>query len=211
MIDRCYQTILLFGAPGVGKGTQGKILGAIPGFYHLSMGEAFRTLDPQSELGRTCLGYSDRGELVPNELTIRLWREYVAQKIDEGVYRPATDLLVLDGIPRNMDQAALLEDYIDVLRIVHLVAQNEEAMIERLRRRALKENRADDAREEVIRRRWEIYREDTEPVLDYYASDLVREVDAVGSPGGVLINVLQIVVQIQEAVLARQNDDSEAA
>lgn len=211
MKDRYYQTILLFGAPGVGKGTQGKILGAIPGFFHMSMGDAFRTLDPQSEIGQTCIRYSNRGELVPNELTIRLWREYVSRKIEDGAYRPTTDLLVLDGIPRNKDQAALIEDYVDVLGIVHLVAKHEEAMIERLRRRALKENRADDAREEVIRRRWEVYREVTEPVLHHYADRIVREVDAVGSPGSVLVNVLQIVVPIQELVLVRQNDDSEAA
>ena len=64
MTDR-YQTILLFGAPGSGKGTQGKILGQIPGFYHLSCGEVFRTLDTSSELGRTFMEYSSRGELVP--------------------------------------------------------------------------------------------------------------------------------------------------
>ena len=206
-----YQTILLFGAPGVGKGTQGKILGVIPGFFHMSMGEAFRTLDPDSELGRTCLHYSNRGELVPDEMTIRLWCEYLAHQMDNRAYRPECDLLVLDGIPRNTTQASLLEKHIDVLRVVHLVAKNEEMMIERLRRRAIKENRVDDAREEVIRRRWEVYREETEPVLRYYDPSLISQVDAVGSPGGVLLNVLEIAVPIQEMVLARKNDDSEAA
>src|SRR5262245_55093023 len=72
MTDR-YQTILLFGAPGSGKGTQGKILGQIPGFYHLSCGEVFRTLDTGSDLGKVFMEYSSRGELVPDDVTVKMW------------------------------------------------------------------------------------------------------------------------------------------
>src|SRR3954452_18942376 len=72
-----YKSVLLFGAPGSGKGTQGKILSAIPGFYHSSTGDIFRSLDLSSEVGRTFWEYSSRGELVPAELTIAVWQNYI--------------------------------------------------------------------------------------------------------------------------------------
>ena len=68
--SRRYKTVLLFGAPGAGKGTQGKILGKVPGFYHLACGDVFRSLDMGSELGSKFMEYSSRGELVPDALTI---------------------------------------------------------------------------------------------------------------------------------------------
>ena len=72
-----YRSILLFGAPGSGKGTQGKILGAIPNFYHLACGDLLRRVTPESELGRIFRDYSSRGELVPDEPVIRMWRQHL--------------------------------------------------------------------------------------------------------------------------------------
>lgn len=194
-----YQTILLFGAPGAGKGTQGKILGQIPGFYHLSCGEVFRTLDINSKLGRVFQEYSSRGELVPDDVTIQMWSENMHARTVLSEYKPLVDLLVLDGIPRNVTQAKLLDKYIRVLEIVHLVCPDKEAMIQRLRRRALKENRVDDAKEEVIRRRWEVYEKETAPVLAFYDSKIVRTVNAMGSPASVLQHILEVVVPVQES------------
>ena len=119
MADR-YKVVLLFGPPGSGKGTQGKCLGQIPGMRHLATGDMFRALDPESELGKRVVRYSSKGELVPDELTIELWRDYVRTQVDEGTYRPASDLLLLDGIPRSLGQARALDDSVDVLRVVHL-------------------------------------------------------------------------------------------
>src|SRR4051812_30778378 len=135
-----YRTILLFGAPGSGKGTQGKILGMIPGFYHSSTGDIFRSLDLQSETGRKFWEYAGRGELVPDEFTIKLWRQYITGKEYTNEFHPETEFLVLDGLPRNVTQAELLRDAIDVVAIIYLRADKAK-MIERLRRRALKENR----------------------------------------------------------------------
>lgn len=193
-----YQTVLLFGAPGAGKGTQGKILGQVPGFYHLSCGEVFRTIDISSELGRTFREYSSRGELVPDEVTVKMWAENIHAQTILSMYKPGDDLLVLDGIPRNANQAKLMEEHIRVLEVVHLVCNDEEKMVERLQRRALKENRADDAKEDVIRRRWEVYKEETRPVLEYYDPSIIKEVDALGSPASVLQHVLEVVVPVQE-------------
>ncbi len=193
-----YQTVLLFGAPGSGKGTQGKILGAVPGFYHLSCGEVFRTIDTASELGRTFIEYSSRGELVPDEITVKMWQQNMHARTVLSDYKPRADLLVLDGIPRNVNQAKLLEQHLKVLLIVHLVCSDKEEMIKRLRRRALKENRVDDAKEEVIRRRWDIYENETFPVLEYYDKKIISTVDAFGSPARVLEHILEAVVPVQE-------------
>lgn len=196
--QRRHQTVLLFGAPGAGKGTQGKILGSIPGFFHLSCGEVFRTLNTKSELGQIFVEYSSRGELVPDDVTIGMWKENIHAQEVLSLYKPDDDLLILDGIPRNVNQAELLQEHIDVLLVIHLVCNNERAMIDRLRRRALKENRVDDAREDVIRRRWEIYKGETKPVLDCYPASVIREVDAMGSPASVLQHILELVVPVQE-------------
>jgi adenylate kinase len=194
-----YQTILLFGAPGAGKGTQGKILGQIPGFFHLSCGDVFRTLDMGSPLGRLFQEYSSKGLLVPDDATIKMWHQNIHAQTVLSRYKPNQDLLVLDGIPRNVAQAALMDHHIRVLKIIHLVCRDKEKMIERLRRRAIKENRADDAKEDVIRRRWAVYEAETRPVLEYYPASLISEVDAMGSPARVLQHILEHVVPVQEA------------
>ncbi|MEM1330007.1 MAG: nucleoside monophosphate kinase [Planctomycetota bacterium] len=198
MSDR-YQTILLFGAPGAGKGTQGKILGKIPGFYHLSCGEVFRTLDIHSDLGKVFYEHSSRGELVPDEVTVKMWANNMHAQTVLSFFKPRDDLLILDGIPRNVHQAEMMREYCDVLGVVHLMCRDKEEMIKRLRRRALKENRADDAREEVIRKRWDVYEQETAPVLACYPDELILEVDAIGSPAAVLQHILEVVVPVQEA------------
>ena len=72
-----FKTMLLFGAPGSGKGTQGKILGSIPGLVHVACGEIFRDLRVGSPLGRAFLDYSSRGALVPDDFTVQLWKEHM--------------------------------------------------------------------------------------------------------------------------------------
>lgn len=194
-MDR-YNALLLFGAPGVGKGTQGKLLGQIPGMRHLATGDMFRAMDRQSDLGRKIGGYMSRGELVPDELTVELWQQYVQGWIREQKFIPARDLLVLDGIPRSRRQAELIAPHVNVLRIIHLACPKIDDMVNRMKRRALKENRPDDADEAVIRRRFDVYAAETRPVLAYYGADVISEVNAIGSPAEVLLNVLQTVVPI---------------
>ena len=125
-----YQTILLFGAPGSGKGTQGKILGQIPGFYHLSCGDVFRSLDMNSALGALFREYSSRGRLVPDDATIKMWHQNIHAQTTLSRYKPKQDLLVLDGIPRNVAQAKLMDRHIRVLKIIHLVCIDKEKMVD---------------------------------------------------------------------------------
>jgi len=197
MADR-YKTVLLFGAPGAGKGTQGKILGQIPGFFHLACGDVFRSLDTTSELGQEFLRYSSKGELVPDSLTVEMWRQNMHAQTVLSLFKPRSDLLVLDGIPRSLPQAEALDEYIDVLRVIHLVCKDKDQMVQRMKQRAIKENRLDDADESVIRKRFEVYDAETSPVLDHYSSDLIREVDAIGSPARVMEHVLEELVPVQD-------------
>jgi adenylate kinase len=185
-----YRTILLFGAPGAGKGTMGKALACIPGFAHMACGEVFRALDFTSPLGKVFMEYSSKGLLVPDDTTIALWKEYIDASVGTHAFVPERDVLVLDGIPRNVPQAKLLDQYIEVQRIFHLVCNDANLMMQRLRRRALKENRLDDACDEVIHRRWQVYEAESRPVLEYYPARLIQQVDALGTPIRVLHTIL---------------------
>ncbi len=193
-----YQTILLFGAPGAGKGTQGKILGEIPGFFHVSCGDIFRSMDMNSKIGRIFREYSSRGELVPDDVTVQMWATNIHAQTILSIFKPDVDILILDGIPRNPAQAVLMKKHIKVLKVIHLVCPDKDKMIERLQRRAIKENRADDAKIEVIRRRWEVYERETFPVLECYDKKIIADVDAMGSPAGVLQQILTHIVPPQE-------------
>ncbi len=198
-----YKTVLLFGAPGAGKGTQGVVLGKIPGFYHCACGDVFRQINVNSELGKIFYEYSSRGHLVPDDVTIKMWLENIAAQTVIGSFKPNDDLLVLDGIPRTVEQAHLIRDHVDVLKVIHLVCTDQDEMIHRLRRRALKENRFDDADEKVIRNRWKVYEEETKPVLDVFGPKMVLEVDSMGSPAQVLKDILEYVIPVQNAHFAK--------
>src|ERR1700689_2613163 len=112
-----FKSILLFGAPGSGKGTQGKILGSIPGFFHSASGDIFRSLDLQSEIGRVFWEYAGKGKLVPDEITVGVWKQFIKGMEMINQFHPESEILVLDGIPRNVPQAKLLEDTIEVLKV----------------------------------------------------------------------------------------------
>jgi adenylate kinase len=186
-----YQSILLFGAPGAGKGTQGKIMGTIPHFFHCSCGDVFRSLSHETELGKTFLKYSGRGELVPDAPTIKLWEQFIHGLTSNGRLNPARDTLVLDGIPRNVDQAKILKDVLDVTGVFYLCSKDSESLIARIQRRAMKENRLDDANLDVIRQRLKTYENETKPVLKFYGRKLVHEIDADQSPAKVLSDILK--------------------
>jgi adenylate kinase len=199
MTNHRYKTILLFGAPGSGNGTQGKILGTIPGFFHSSTGDIFRSLDLRSVTGRTVSEYVAKGRLVPDELTISIWKQYLQGMELINQFHPETEIIVLDGLPRSVPQARLLGDTIDVIKVIHLVA-DQAKMVERLRRRALKENRVDDASDEVIARRFEVYQKETKPVLDSYPADKVVRIDAVQSQIRVLSKIIKVLVPLKETL-----------
>ena len=195
-----YLTYLFLGAPGSGKGTQGKVLGMIPRFFHCACGEVFRSLDLRTPLGQKFVEYSSKGLLVPDDLTVELWRTKIEAQVLEGEFKPDIDALALDGIPRNVNQAKLMGNLIDVRRVFHLSCPSRDELVRRLRKRAIKDNRFDDASEEVIRKRLATFEEETKPVLNFYSSQ-VTNVDALQPPVKVLQDILEVIWNTRDGVM----------
>ncbi len=187
---------LILGAPGAGKGTQGKILGSIPRFFHCACGDVFRSLDTRTALGQKFIHYSSRGELVPDELTIELWKAQVDNLSDSHTYKPDIDFLVLDGIPRNVAQAEMIGRYLDIHQVFHLSCPDREELARRMRKRALKDNRLDDASDRVIQQRIATYEGETKPILEYYSERLVTDIDATQPPVKVLHDIIARIVSL---------------
>ena len=197
-----YRAILMFGAPGAGKGTQGKILGQIPNFVHFSCGDAFRNLRMDSRLGEVFVEYASKGNLVPDEPTIELWHRSIQGMMATNRFNPETDTLVLDGIPRNPRQVELLADVIDVKAIFNLFCPVMDKLVSRLQRRALKENRLDDANVEVIRARLETYKRETRAVLSCYPDTMIHLIDSTQEPMLVLLDILKILARIPKPAVS---------
>ena len=193
-----YHAVMLVGPPGVGKGTQGKMLAQIPGIFHVSSGDMFRELNTNSKFGQIFQQYAGVGKLVPDDITIKIWQDYMARKVCEGVYTPERDLLILDGIPRNITQATLIAPCVKIFKIIFMVCEDREVMFKRIRGRSLKENRIDDAEEVVVRYRWDLYKRYTEPLIDHYSQDLIRIIDADNIASDVLHQILSVIVPIQK-------------
>jgi len=191
-----YKTILLFGAPGAGKGTQGKILGNVPNFFHCACGDVFRSLSASSPLARVFIDYTSRGQLVPDEPTIKLWRQFIKNSERIGRFNPRSDTLVLDGIPRNRRQAEMLADTLDVRAIFYLHCSNFKSLVQRLQRRALKENRLDDANLDVIRARLKVYEQESTPVLGFYGQKRVHRINSDQTQTKVLLDILRRIEKV---------------
>jgi len=163
---------VLLGPPGAGKGTQAVRIAEKLGVPHISTGELFRNnISNGTPLGVEAKKYLDAGDLVPADLTNQL----VDSRLDAD---DVADGFVLDGYPRNVDQAAALREMLErrglKLDAVLELRVPEEELVKRLMSRG----RADDT-EDVIRNRFRVYRDETAPLLDYYSAEL-KTVDAVG-------------------------------
>ena len=187
-----YKSFIFMGAPGCGKGTQGAILGSIPRFYHFSMGEAFRSMDTRTDIGQEFIRYSRSGSLVPDELTIRFFKKQIDAHATLSMFKPDIDILILDGIPRSVEQAKLLEEHVDVLQLFHLSCPDREELVTRIRKRAIKSGRLDDADEEVIRNRIQKYEDETKDLLEFY-SDRRSDINANQVPIKVLNQIIQVI------------------
>src|SRR2546428_11958718 len=97
-----YRTVLLFGAPGAGKGTQGKILGTIPNFFHCACGDVFRAPKPKTKAGQVFLEFSTRAELAPDNPTVDLCPSFIDGSTKTAPFTPQQATLGRDGIPPNV-------------------------------------------------------------------------------------------------------------
>jgi adenylate kinase len=185
-----YRTHLLFGMPGSGKGTQGAVLGQLPDLIHISMGDVFRRIPKHGRIGREIEQYTSQGLMVPDELTVRIFARHLRILEMQEVLLPEQNTLILDGLPRSYSQAERLDSLLDVVQIFHLRIEDTTLAMERLKERALRENRLDDMNEEVIRRRLNTYYDATYKTLSFYPSQIIFDVDA----GQCMIDVLRDIV-----------------
>lgn len=158
--------IVLFGKPGAGKGTQAEFLKEKYNLTHISTGDVFRyNLKNDTDLGKEARGYMDRGDLVPDELTIKMLQ-------DEVEKHPDTNGFLFDGFPRTTAQADALDAFLQskgwgVTATIALEA-DDEVLVKRLLERGKTSGRPDDQDEEKIRNRYQEYNEKTAPLIDYY-------------------------------------------
>lgn len=191
-----FNAFILFGAPGCGKGTQGRALGALPNFFHCACGDVFRSISSTTPLGRKAAQYSNKGELVPDIITIELWKSHINSYVQTHQFDSESDVLILDGIPRNSTQASLLDDTINVKALFHFLCDNRSELENRLRRRAKRENRVDDTKRAVIRHRLEVFENMSRPVLDFYGPESVYTINSLQNPVDVLFEILRHIRQI---------------
>lgn len=171
--------LLLIGPPGAGKGTQAVRLAAAYGVPAISTGDIFRSnVKNETELGKQAKAYMDAGDNVPDSLTNALIRDRLAEPDAEHGF-------LLDGYPRTEDQVRELDAFLlghgQALNVVIELVAEPDIVVERLRKRAVEQGRSDDD-EAVVRHRLEVYREQTEPLVDIYESrGVLVPIDAIGS------------------------------
>ena len=195
-----HMRIVLLGAPGSGKGTQAALLEKKLGVPHISTGVLFRSaVSQQTPLGRKVKSFMDRGELVPDDLTLGLLEERMTQADAERGF-------ILDGYPRNLAQAEALDSLLERLdRPLDEVIQidvDTEQVVARISKRADEEGRSDDS-DQVVRNRMRVYQEQTAPVADYYAEKgLLTRVLGTGT----IEEVAQLIFGVLEQTAAERPD-----
>lgn len=158
--------VVLFGPPGAGKGTQSEILLQRYELVHLSTGDIFRAnIKGETALGQQAKAFMDKGELVPDSVTISMLES-------EVVKHPGAKGFIFDGFPRTSAQAAALDAFLtgksSSITCMLALEVDEEELIKRLLNRATTSGRADDADETIVRNRIAVYNRETSPVANYY-------------------------------------------
>jgi adenylate kinase len=191
-----FKSILIFGPPGSGKGTQGRFLSSAGNLFHLSSGDIFRGLSLKSSSGKLYYKYANQGLLVPDDVTVDIWRHYTLGLIATNLYFPDEQYLLLDGLPRTVNQANLLEKFITIESIIVLDVKDYNILIDRMQKRALIEKRQDDMDADVLKKRFEIYRTETEKVLSIYKNKNIYFFEASQKPLEILRDILDKLCHI---------------
>jgi adenylate kinase len=183
--------LVLLGAPGSGKGTQAKLLKEEFKIPHISTGDLLRAaVAAKTELGLAAKTVMDKGELVSDEIVLGMLKQRLAAD-------DAKDGYILDGFPRNLVQADMLDKLLDEIKMpaqhAVLIAVDPEEVVGRIAKRAMEEGRSDDT-EEVVRDRIKIYETQTAPVVDHYRShEILSEVLGQGSVDQVQQRILSVL------------------
>ncbi len=173
--------LILFGPPGSGKGTQAVKLAESFHLLHISTGDLFRSeLKNETPLGMEAKKYIDKGELVPDEVTIGM----LSNKLDE--HEGKVDGFIFDGFPRTQPQAEALDKLLELkgttISLVLALEVPEDEIVQRIKERGKTSGRADDLDDSIIRNRFQVYLKETAQVLDHYKkADKVIVLNGVGS------------------------------
>src|SRR3954470_24317788 len=189
--------LILMGPPGAGKGTQAKVVAEHFGIPAISTGDIFRfNVSEGTDLGKKAKEYMDAGEYVPDEVTNLM----VRNRIDEPDAEPG---FLLDGYPRTLAQVEELDSMIKFtgheLDAVVVLTVDREELVQRLMQRAETDGRSDDT-EDVIRRRQEVYAEQTEPLIDVYRDrNLLLEIDGMGEVDAITKRIFTALEGVHES------------
>ena len=190
--------LVIFGPPGAGKGTQSEKILDKYGLTHLSTGDVFRSnIKGETELGVLAKSYIDRGDLVPDEVTIAMVEDFLTNHSDARGF-------VFDGFPRTITQGEVLDDILSnkntAINIVLALEVVEDELVRRLLERGKISGRSDDQSEDKIRNRFNEYQQKTEPLLQYYEKQgkLVR-VHGMGSIDEIFNNLSEAIDKAQSA------------
>jgi len=190
--------LVIFGPPGAGKGTQSEKILDKYGLTHLSTGDVFRSnIKGETELGVLAKSYIDRGDLVPDEVTIAMVEDFLTNHSDARGF-------VFDGFPRTITQGEVLDDMLSnkntAINIVLALEVVEDELVRRLLERGKISGRSDDQSEDKIRNRFNEYQQKTEPLLQYYEKQgkLVR-VHGMGSIDEIFNNLSEAIDKAQSA------------
>ena len=177
------KAILVVGPPGSGKGTQAKLIAKKFGYKHVSTGDILRGLNRNTELGKKIFAIIDKGNLVPAKLTVEIVLDHLKTNLK------STDILLLDGFPRNVTQAKLIKNKIEVIKVIAFTGQNS-VFKERLIKR--RQGRADD-NITVINHRFEVYKRETEPLLKHYGLQITHKINAEPSIKAIFKEVEKVI------------------
>jgi adenylate kinase len=188
--------VVLIGPPGAGKGTQAKMLEQSLRLPQVSTGDLFRhNLKNHTELGKLAQAYMDKGELVPDAVTVAMVKDRLSQA-------DASHGAIMDGFPRTQTQAdafnELLAELGGQIAVAPNIVVNREELVRRLLKRSQIEGRVDDS-EDTIRNRMRVYEEQTKPLLDYYEQrGLVVDVNGEQSIEAVQRDLLRVIEQAMQ-------------
>ncbi|MFN2457011.1 MAG: adenylate kinase [Chitinophagaceae bacterium] len=196
--------LILFGPPGSGKGTQAEKLAKRFGFIHLSTGDLLRgEIAEKTPLGLEAKNFMDKGQLVPDEVVIGM--------IDSSLEKhPDAKGFLFDGFPRTVAQAEALDKLLTLnktsINKLLLLVVSEDELVERLIRRGETSGRSDDTNEEIIRKRFSVYKQETSPVAEYFQKQ--EKLEQINGEGSVE-EIFKFLSNAIETEMAKQQDESD--
>lgn len=191
------KNIILFGPPGSGKGTQAEMLEEKFNLLHISTGDLFRSeIKEETRLGKLAKNYIDKGELVPDEVTVGMLQKKIDQNKDVKGY-------IFDGFPRTLDQAEALDELLKernttIFKLLALKVTDEE-IVKRIKERGKDSGRSDDLNENVILKRIHVYENNTKPVYEFYDDrGKAESIDGMGSIDEIHERLVASIVEEEE-------------